>query len=545
MSSFLAIDADAQGLYVASGTVRKGAVTIDRAVALPDEAIALNAESAVSLGEKLKDLLKKASIAAAPAILLVGRDKLFLKEVKHPPVPGSEEPAVVKFQATKELSENPDDMVLDYLPTGETPDGGRKSMAVFIRKDYLQAAKDFCNAAGIKLVAVTPRPYAAVSSLRAAFKAGTEPPETPSDAVGMVYLAGQGAEFAVLRGEELLFSRSIPAGAMQSEASFVSEMRRNLAVVNGQVPGGINAVYLAEADSPGGGWAGRLQASLPIAVRTFDPLAGSAAANAVPPQYRGQFASLAGAINLKSIAGPLPINFITPRQPKAEPNKNRSKFLYAALAACVLLALGFAGGMWLVESANKEYSTLNDEKTQVEEDLQKLLTNAKRSEAADEFMKHQLRLHDELYDWTDLFPDIKDTRVTIIDYNANPLPDKKARADEEKKKEQNPTTYKAPVRPVGSVTFTIQAKDRAVVETFVKTLSQQKNYVSVSAPQGGTNSTFTVKAGIHYRKADQYTRKLNVVMPKAKPKASGFDDEFGGPVGNMGFSAPIGGGELP
>ena len=552
MSRILVIDVDTNALTLASGTVRKGAPVVDRAIAQTDELATLTPDHASALGKIIKGLLKQGGIPAAPVVLLVGRDRLFLKEVRHPPVPGSEEPAVVRFQAVKELSDNPDDMALDYLPLGPTPDGGRKAMAVFVRKDFLKAAKEMCDAAGLKLIAVTPRPYAAAAGLRRAIASGVEPPDSPTDAIALVYPAGAGAEFVVIRGDEMLFSRPISAAAFASEATFVGEMRRNLAVVGGQVPGGVAAVYLAEAESPGGGWAGRLQDALPIPVRAYDPLAGSAAGEAVPAQYRGRFAAVGGAIALKAMPGALPINFVTPRQPKSEPSKNRTKIMIASLAACLLLGLAFFGGMWIVEGAGKDVAALESQKKSVDETLQFLTLNAKRADAADEFMRHQVRLHDELYDWTDLFPEIVNTRVTMIDYNAAAMPTKKERQDEDKKKESNPA-YKAPVKPVGKVTFTVQAKDRVHVEAFVKALSTHGNYVNVSAPQGGgiagagsLNQTFTVKADVLSRLPNKYTRTLNVTMPKAKPKSADPDDDLGGGFGGgPGFSAPIGGGETP
>ena len=550
MSQFLAIDVDAGGLFVAAGAVRKGAVAVSRVVALPDETGPLTAENAPALGKKLKDLLKQSGVAAAPVVFLVGRDRVLLKDVRHPPVPGSEEPAVVRFQAVKELNDSPDDFVLDYRPAGTLPDGGRKSQAAFVKKDLFAAIRTLCDVAGLKLAAVTPRAYAAAAGLRAAFAAGTEPPDAPTDAVALIFPTASAAEFAVVRGDDLLFSRPIPAAALASEASYVGEVRRNLAVVSGQVPGGVSALYLAESDAPGGGWAGRFRATLPLPVRPYDPLAGSPSADTVPPQYRGAFAATVGALRLRALPGPLPINFVTPRQPKAEPNKNRTKFLVAALAACLLLGAGFLGGMWLVEGKGKELAAIEEDKLRVDDELFQLASNAKRSEAAEEFLRYQVRLHDELYDWTDLFPDIAKTRVTVIDFNAAALPSKTERQKEDKAKDANPN-YKPPVKPVGTTVFTIQATDRNTIDTFVRNLAQQRNYVGVTssggAMAGGTagagSQTFTVKAGIHSRKPDQYTRKLNVTLPKPKPKASADDpfDDFGGGGGFPGFNALPGG----
>ena len=59
MSRFLAIDADAGGLFVAAGSVRGGGVHIERTLAVSDEVPSnLTAANASALGNRLKALLK-------------------------------------------------------------------------------------------------------------------------------------------------------------------------------------------------------------------------------------------------------------------------------------------------------------------------------------------------------------------------------------------------------------------------------------------------------------------------------------------------------
>jgi hypothetical protein len=529
----VAIDVDSNGAYVAAGSLRKGQVAIERAVALPDDFAAATVDRTAEMGKKLKDVMKQAGITPAPTIVLVGRDKLFLKDVKYPNVPPENEPQIVRFQAVKDLADNPDDLALDYLPLGPSGDGKRAN-AVFVKKELLKAAKALTDAAGLKLVAITPRQFAVAEAFRFALTAGAEPPENTDDAVALLYPAGPAAEFVVVRSGTILFSRSIPAPALQSEAALVGELRRNLAVVAGQVPGGATAIYIAEGDAPGGGWSGRLADTLPIPVRTFDPLAGSPAGTAVPPQFAGRFAAPAGAIRLAARPGPLPINFVSPRAPKAEPDKNRSKILFAALAACVLVGLLFAGGFWLLGDAEAQVAKLKRDRETAIESLTLTMTNARRVEAAQEFLGQQVRLHDELYDWADMMPSIENLRASVIDFNLTQLPTVKERKDEEKKK-GTPGYKPPPPKPVGSVSFTMQTNDNSLVERFMTQLSNQpKFYVGVKKEGGQTagtgklNQTHTVKAGIHARKPDQYTRKLNVTLPKPKPKSADPDDEFGG-----------------
>ncbi len=162
MSNFIAIDLDSQGLYAVAGSAR-GTVRPTHAVAWTaddaDPPSPLTAETAKALGEKLRDKLRAAGVPAAPVIVSIGRDRVILKELKYPPVPPTQEPALVRFQAMKELSESPDEIVLDYAPLGEA--GGEcRAMAVALRKELLGSIQALCQAAGLKLAGVTPRPYA-------------------------------------------------------------------------------------------------------------------------------------------------------------------------------------------------------------------------------------------------------------------------------------------------------------------------------------------------------------------------------------------------
>ena len=147
MANFIAIDLDSQGLYAVAGSAR-GTAKVTHAVAWngDDPPPPLTPDTAKVIGEKLRDRLKAAGIAPAPVLVAVGRDRIILKELKYPPVPPADEPALVRFQAIKEMSESPDDIVLDYAPLGETTQE-RRSMAVVVRKDLFSAIKAMCAAA--------------------------------------------------------------------------------------------------------------------------------------------------------------------------------------------------------------------------------------------------------------------------------------------------------------------------------------------------------------------------------------------------------------
>src|SRR5262249_41700501 len=131
MARYLALDWDSGQLIVLAADVGKAGVALERVLAWP-ESQPPGPTNAESIGQRLKDQLADAKIAAAPLLVAVGRDRLVLKEIRFPTVPLHEEPAIVRFQAVKEFSES-DDAVIDYQATDAEP-GERKALAVALKK---------------------------------------------------------------------------------------------------------------------------------------------------------------------------------------------------------------------------------------------------------------------------------------------------------------------------------------------------------------------------------------------------------------------------
>ncbi|MCE9530178.1 MAG: hypothetical protein K8T89_03435, partial [Planctomycetes bacterium] len=411
MSRYLAVDAEQGHLYLASATVKGHIVEIEKAINLPEIGV-LTAANAAALGRRLKEALKEAGIQPAPVLVSVGRERVVLKEIKYPAsVTAAEEPALVRFQMSKELAEGGDSVVIDYftLPTPD-PDGQRRALAFAIRKEFLVPLKTVCAEAGLKLAGITPRPFGIAASLMRAIKDGAvTAPESPLAPVAILVRGDTWGELVIVRGGQLAFSRSLTGMALNSEQAMLGEIRRNLAVFAGQ--SGQNAVqtlYVAEGDVPGG-WAGRARAGLTIPVQSYDPIAGIA--STVPPEHHGCFTGAIGLISTRTRSTELPINFLQPRQPKSQSDPGKRLIAYVAAAAGVLLVAGLGFGLFLEAQKQKERTALQIQKNQIEEDIRNLDDISKRVAGVHEWESKGLNWLDELYDLTARFPDPSGTEV--------------------------------------------------------------------------------------------------------------------------------------
>src|SRR5262249_43227629 len=150
-----------------------------------------------------------------------------LKDIRHPAVSSEEEPAVVRFQVVKELASPPDESVIDYLPRGANSETGeRKALVVIGQRSLVNAYRTLCQAAGLKLAALTPRPWGTVACWRQAIRSG-QLPDPAEAAVALLTVTEHWGEFCVAQGADLLFTRPMTATA-DKEAGLLGEIRRNL-----------------------------------------------------------------------------------------------------------------------------------------------------------------------------------------------------------------------------------------------------------------------------------------------------------------------------
>jgi Tfp pilus assembly PilM family ATPase len=393
LSRFLALDWDHNQLHLVAATKKRGALHIDKA-AVWQESQVPNPGEAESLGKLLRERIKEAGMSPAPVLACIGRDRLILKDLRFPAVPDAEEPAVVRFQAVKELTDAPEEVVIDYTCVGNSNGNGeRRALALIARKELVDAYRTLCQAAGLKLAGLTPRMFGVAASLTQVMGSTTitPAPEPPDAAVAVVALAEGWGEFCVVREGEVFFTRSIDPGP-----GLAGEIRRDLAVYEGQSPQQpVRALYVA-GGSEQASLRERLRDMLDVPVHAFDPFAGGERSD-LPHVGRGGFA---GAIGLLQ-AEQLPINFIKPREPKPVKDPNQRRLVFAGALAASLLVAGCIYCYTQLSSLDRQLTQQRNRN----DDLDKLLLTMgeedKKFKALTDWDRKGVVLLDELYDVTD------------------------------------------------------------------------------------------------------------------------------------------------
>lgn len=497
MARFLAIDWDQNQLHVVAATVGGGAVKVQRAAVWQEEK-SPNPADAEELGKLLRERLKAAGISPAPVLACVGRDRVILKDVRFPAVPDAEEPAVVRFQAVKELTDAPDEVVIDYTPTGEAG-AERRALALIVRKELLEAYQKLCQSAGLKLAGLTPRPFGIVASLAKVVGTSvlTPAPEPADGAAAVLTVSDRWAEFCVVRAGKLLLARALSVGP-----GLAGEVRRNLAVYNGQNPGApVCAIYLAGPN--GAELRERLGGMTETPIYPFDPFAGAERPE-LPAAHRGSFAGPVGLLHARSEAKGLPINFVQPRQPKPQRDPNRERVLIAALVAVFLFAVGAVWGHSVYSDYENELHLLESDRTSLETKLVQARDESKRLKALDEWDAPVWL--DEIYDLAERIPDINALRITSV-----------------KVEQLTRLNNKAPQRYAAKITLEGRVLDprggRAPFDQFVAEV-RKDGFYSVENPKV-TLPRFTVTINVERRAPDDYKRKL----PEAPKKPTEDEGE--------------------
>jgi hypothetical protein len=483
LARLLAIDWDQDQFYiVAAGTGRRGAA-VEKVLSWK-----LDAEFGTAVGEalgrKLRDALNAADIAPAPIVACVGRDRVVAKELHYPPVPANEEPALVRFQAAKELSEQPDDVIIDYAHLSDPAQPGeRHALTVALKKHLAAAWQALARGLGVKLLAVTTRSQALIGAVARAQADGRAP---AGETLAILAVGGKWAELAVIHGSRMLLARSLALSP-----SLIGEVKRSLSVfasTNGVLPAPAALLVTGKSDPE---LESKLASELGMPVERLEAFAAD---EPIPARDRGLYAAALGAAQQWARTGTLPINFAAPKQPvqTADPGKRR-KVIWAA-AAAVLFAAGIFFGNRTLADRQAKIGELTAQKNDNEERFKKLIQDRLDNEALRDWEDTSVSWLDEVYDLAARFP--HEVGFRVKDFVAGPI------------------SKRSPKDPyVAQATFTIVAKlnQDAQVAKLLTSINADKHLQASRAGSrdlGNGNQEIQIKVDFAKQRPDRYTTVL-------------------------------------
>ncbi len=394
MASWLVLDWDQDQFHLLCVQSSRRGIEVTRAVTWthPEP---FTPSTAARVGAALREFLKAEKIAAAPVIVGLGRDRVFLKELRFPSIAAHEEASLVRFQTAKEMAESVENYAIDYVPL-KSSGAERQVMSVASRRDFITMVQGLCQAAGLKLHAVTPKLFGMPLALERAVQPDTSP--LGAKQLNVVLNIGQRwAELCFFKGDRLLQAQSLSKGPM-----LASEVKRNLAVFQAQSAVNIDlegpdCLYVFGDDAEA---IESLQAGQKLPVRLLDPMKAEPNLAAAPAHFAGAI----GLASLWSQAEAKPVNLATPKRVQAPPSAIQQRgVVYGSVAAVAVLFL--IGLMIYVLSVKRgEVDRLTKDKADFEKTLTEVAQERAEVDAYREWEQTTLPVLDEMYDLTARYP---------------------------------------------------------------------------------------------------------------------------------------------
>ena len=447
MASWLAIDWDQDQFHILCvQTSRRGVqVTSAATWAHPEPFTPSTAER---VGAALGDFLNAQKMPAAPVIVGLGRDRVILKELRFPPIAPHEEAALVRFQTAKELTDSADRYAIDYAYlNADKSDGDRHVLAAAARRDLVVSIQTLCQAAGLKLHAVTPRLFGAGHAL--VHSVAPDPsPLTPNCRNVVLTLGQRWAEMCFFRGDQIVQAQAVANGPL-----LVNEIKRNLAVFQAQ--------HAVEVDLQGPGCLHlfgdapdivlALQTGINLPVLELDPLE-TAPESIARTKSPGALAGALGLAILWSSATRPPVNLAAPKKHHAPPSISAQRGIFYGAAAAVVLFLVVGMMLFVLSTKKGKLQALAAQKATLDAELKAIAPDRADLEAYKEWERTTVPWLDELYDLTARHPFEEGFHVKKFD----------ARYIAKKKDAKDNKEY--PVGRIDLVGVTPEGKERYVKE---------------------------------------------------------------------------------
>lgn len=402
MANLIAIDWDSHELRAVVGRSGSGGITITDTATVP-----LAGEDQATITKTLNDLMATMGVAKGKHKLLVaiGRGKAELRQLSLPPVPLSELPALVRFQAMQSFSSSGDSVAVDYLPVDVT-EQATSVIAGGVPPATMKMIDAVAQSIGNELKRVALRPVAAAALFSQKGGGGTD---VDGDCV-LVDLLADDVEIVVFRSGKVVFVRSVrmPEQTSGRTSQIAGEIRRSLMACSTQAGAAVQRVVLWGQAKTHQQDVEQLAELLKCDVQTLDPL--SLVANDIRPsgaesdfarEHTGRLAPLIGLMAADAAAestggqADLLVDFLNPRKTIEVQRDNRLLIGAGVAAAAAVLLLAFLA--WSsIRSKNSEIAQRQAQLAQLRPQVEQAETSISRTDRVDQFLDSSVNWLDQL-----------------------------------------------------------------------------------------------------------------------------------------------------
>jgi len=407
MAKLLAIDWDAKEARYVAATSRGARLEIESAGSVPIEASEA-ANNRVQVAAALKVALAGKSTRATVTLLSVSRSQVELVSLSLPPAADADLPDMVRNQAMRTNTAIGEDAVIDFVALPGAADATRSITAAALPRARLEQLEAVLTDAAASAKSIALRPYATGALVRCVL-------DDPQKTCLVVNVVGEEVDLVVLSQGDVVYWRSLrQAGASRDPAAaarLVTEMQRTLVVAAPQLAGrAVESVYLCGGLDEHPALVEAARGAISQEVVLVDPFAAQGGLTDMP-EGPGRFASLVGMLVEEARGERQAIDFLSPRQRPAPPDRRRMYILAGAAAALVVLLGGYR--MWSTFSAlDGEIETLSTELDRLDEQMKYAAKKQKVITAIEGWTKNDIVWLDELRDLSLRFPSGRDAMVS-------------------------------------------------------------------------------------------------------------------------------------
>lgn len=344
-SNFIALELGHEEIRVATSQLQGKHVRIRSAFAVSFA----EDDTDEQIGEKLKSELAQHGMTRGDALVVVSRSEVEIREITVPPAPENELPSLVRFKSKSEFATATDNWSIDFIPLSGTESTERELFATALSGKVSDRLKLIAETANLKLKHIVLRPCATQNLLIG---------EIDDDGILLVVAPnGDEIDLSLIHAGKLILTRTVRSNAHgetdRLAKQLTLEVQRTLASATKRIGNkSVDKVIICGNPSHYQTVGQAVTERAGAETTYIDPFAKLTLKGEVPSTPE-RYSSLIGALMQQGMGRKHAIDFLNPRQPVVEGNKNNARMLLAGLVAAVLLIGGFLGWMTLRSQQQK------------------------------------------------------------------------------------------------------------------------------------------------------------------------------------------------